>query len=106
METGSAGVEEQCRERSPESVIGGRATVVRIKELETWHSEHWDPRREISNWRSRGRKKAGNLMHSHLGVPENEVEVSITWIGEVCLQKQRGSRDGKERQKQDGAVKG
>lgn len=45
-------------------------------------------------------------MHSHLGVPENEVEVSITWIGEVCLQKQRGSRDGKERQKQDGAVKG
>lgn len=45
-------------------------------------------------------------MHSHLGVPENEVEVSITWIGEVYLQKQRGSRDGKERQKQDGAVKG
>lgn len=45
-------------------------------------------------------------MHSHLGVPENEVEVSITWIGEVYPQKQRGSRDGKERQKQDGAVKG
>ena len=48
MKTGSAGAGEQCRERerSPESVIGGRATVVRIKELETWHSEHWDPRRE------------------------------------------------------------
>ena len=44
-------------------------------------------------------------MHSHLGVPENEVEVSITWIGEVYLQKQRGSRDGKERQNKMGQSK-
>ena len=95
MKTGSAGVGEHCRERTPEQVIGGRVTVVRIKELETWHSERWDPGEKTNNWRSRRRKK-GNVMHSHLGVPENEVEVSITWIGEVYPQEQRWSRDGKE----------